>query len=523
MKNFIFIIVTLAALLMSASCSDNKTYRIGVSQCSQDDWRSKMNDEIRREIMFHPEATVEIRSADDSNEKQIADIRYFMDNGFDIIIAAPNEADAITPVISEAYGAGIPVVLFDRNINGDTYTAWQGADNLAIGRSAAHYARHLAGAGARVIEIYGLEGSTPAIERHEGFKAGAAEEGLTLLATAHGNWNYEDAALVADSLLGLYPETDLIYAHNDRMAIAASEVARRKGLNLKVIGIDAAPEIGIKAVADSVIDATFLYPTDGYRLVRTALAILGGQPYDTICRLPVSSPVDISNADILLLQNESLREETDKISVLKGQVDEFWTRHSAQTTLFYAAVAILVLVVGVLFLVLRTFWQRQRHQRQLMEQNRLLEEQRDAQKALNEQLAEATQSKLIFFTNVSHDLRTPLTLIAEPVEQLAAADNLTPRQKTLMKIADKNVRILRRLINQILDFRKYENGRLSLNLTESPMGRLFVEWTEAFVAMARKRDIKLAVTSDLPDGFTAAVDVEKIERVFFNIMSNAFK
>ncbi len=523
MKNFIFIIVTLAALLMSASCSDNKTYRIGVSQCSQDDWRSKMNDEIRREIMFHPEATVEIRSADDSNEKQIADIRYFMDNGFDIIIAAPNEADAITPVISEAYGAGIPVVLFDRNINGDTYTAWQGADNLAIGRSAAHYARHLAGAGARVIEIYSLEGSTPAIERHEGFKAGAAEEGLTLLATAHGNWNYEDAALVADSLLGLYPETDLIYAHNDRMAIAASEVARRKGLNLKVIGIDAAPEIGIKAVADSVIDATFLYPTDGYRLVRTALAILGGQPYDTICRLPVSSPVDISNADILLLQNESLREETDKISVLKGQVDEFWTRHSAQTTLFYAAVAILVLVVGVLFLVLRTFWQRQRHQRQLMEQNRLLEEQRDAQKALNEQLAEATQSKLIFFTNVSHDLRTPLTLIAEPVEQLAAADNLTPRQKTLMKIADKNVRILRRLINQILDFRKYENGRLSLNLTESPMGRLFVEWTEAFVAMARKRDIKLAVTSDLPDGFTAAVDVEKIERVFFNIMSNAFK
>lgn len=323
MKRITAFLIILFILLWLPACQDAKPYRIGVSQCSQDDWRSKMNDEIRREIMFHPEATVEIRSADDSNEKQIADIRYFKDNGFDIIICAPNEADAITPIIKEVYESGMPVILFDRNINGDTYTAWQGADNMAIGRAAAHYARHLAGAGAKVIEIYGLEGSTPAIERHEGFEKAAAEEGIRLLGSAHGNWNYEDAAVVADSLLAIHPDADVIYAHNDRMAIAASEVARRRGLDVKVIGIDAAPEIGIKAVADSVIDATFLYPTDGYRLVRTALAILGGEPYDTVCRLPVASPVDLSNADILLLQNESLREETDKIKVLKSQVDDF--------------------------------------------------------------------------------------------------------------------------------------------------------------------------------------------------------
>ena len=523
MKRIGIFLLTIVSLLLFSSCRESKTYRIGVSQCSQDDWRSKMNDEINREIMFHPEASVEIRSADDSNEKQIADIRYFKDNGFDIIIAAPNEADAITPVIKEVYESGTPVIIFDRNINGDSYTAYQGVDNFEIGKSAAHYGRHLVGAGGKVIEIYGLPGSTPAIERHEGFVKGAESEGLDIVATAFGNWNYEDAAAVCDSLFAVHPDIDMVYAHNDRMAIAASAMAKKHGLEIKTIGIDAAPEIGIKAVADTIIDATFLYPTEGHRLIRTALAILKGQPYERIARLPLSSPVDITNADILLLQNESLREESAKIKVLKSQVDDFWSQHSAQTSLFYATIAIVVLLLGVLFLVLRTFWQRQRHQRQLMEQNRLLEEQRDTQKALNEQLEAATQSKLIFFTNVSHDLRTPLTLIAEPVEQLAASDNLTPQQQTLIKIANKNVRILRRLINQILDFRKYENGKLDTNPTEANFGALVNDWAEAFHAIARKRDIKLTVDIALPEGFTLAIDTEKIERVFFNLMSNAFK
>ena len=524
MKKIHILALMILSLFMLTGCHENKQYRIGVSQCSQDDWRAKMNDEINREIMFHPEAVVEIRSGDDNNDKQIADIRYFMDNDFDIIIAAPNEADALTPVIKEAYESGIPVMIFDRNINGNTYTAYQGVDNAGIGKAAAHYARHLVGHGGKVLEISGLMASTPATERHDGFMEGAEAEGLTILASAHGNWNYEDASVVADSLLAIYKkDVDLIYAHNDRMAVAASEAASRQGLDIKIIGIDAAPEIGIKAVADSVIDATFLYPTEGHRLIRTALAILKGEPYDTITKLPIASPVDLSNADILLLQNESLKEETDKIKVLKSQVDDFWSMHSAQTSLFYAAIAILILLVGVLFLVLRTFWQRQRHQRQLMEQNRLLEEQRDAQKALNEQLHAATQSKLVFFTNVSHDLRTPLTLISEPVEQLVDADNLTPQQHVLMKIANKNVKILRRLINQILDFRKYENGKLDLNLSEVRFGTMVLDWTEAFHAIARKRDIKLSVDIDLPDDFSLALDPEKIERVFFNLMSNAFK
>lgn len=518
--HIIFIVIMLSVF---QSCKEETKYRIGVSQCSNDDWRTKMNEEIQREIMFHPEATVEIRSADDSNEKQIADIRYFADNGFDIIIAAPNEADAITPVIEEVYDAGIPVIVFDRNINGDSYTAYKGVDNVGIGKSAADYARHLLPDGGNVIEIHGLAGSTPAVGRHEGFAKEAELKGIDIIASAYGNWNYEDAAIKVDSLLNIYEDVDLIYAHNDRMAIAASDVARKHGKDIRIIGIDAAPEIGIKAVADSVIDATFLYPTEGYRLIRTALNILSGRPYEREKILPLSSAVDLSNADILLLQNESLEEETSKIKYLKSQVDDYWNRHSAQTSLFYAMIIILLLLFGVLFLVLRAFWQRKKHQNVLMSQNKILEEQRDTQRELNEQLNAATQSKLVFFTNVSHDLRTPLTLIAEPVEQLAVADNLTPQQSMLMKIANKNVKILRRLINQILDFRKYENGKLNLNLVESKFGTLVKEWAESFNSIARKRDITLTVDVTLDKDFTLAVDAEKIERVFFNLMSNAFK
>lgn len=506
-------------------CAESKTYRIGVSQCSQDDWRAKMNDEINREIMFHEDAVAEIRSADDSSAKQIADIRYFVDNGFDIIIVSPNEAEALTPIIKEVYEKGIPVVIFDRNINGDTYTARIGVDDRGLGRSAAHYALHLSGKGAKAIEIYGLKGSTPAEGRHEGFVSEFEKNGGTLLTSVASNWNKEDAEAAVDSLLEIYSDVDLIYAHNDRMAIGASEVARRHGRrDIRIIGIDAAPNIGIKAVADSVIDATFLYPTEGHRLIQTALAILKNEPYKKETILPVSSAVDLTNVDILLLQNEALKEETGKMKLLKAQVDDYWAQHSSQTSLFYASIAIIVLLFGVGFLLLRAYWQRSRHQKELMARNRLLEEEKNKQTQLNEQLRIATQSKLVFFTNVSHDLRTPLTLIAEPVAQLAEAGNLTPQQSTLIRIANKNIKILQRLINQILDFRKYENGKLGLTLTETDFSRVVGDWMESFYSVARKRDIKLTLVGPAQETpVVMAIDVEKIERVFFNLLSNAFK
>ncbi|MCM1138260.1 MAG: substrate-binding domain-containing protein [Muribaculum sp.] len=484
-----------------------------------------MNDEINREIMFHEDAIVEIRSADDSNQKQIEDIKYFVDNDFDILIVSPNEAAALTPIIREVYESGMPVVIFDRNINGITYTARIGVDDYNLGKSSAHYALQLLGKEPKALEIYGRVGSTPAEGRHEGFVDEFRKGNGAVLATAPASWKEEDAVVVVDSLLKIYDDVDLIYAHNDRMAIGAANVAKSLGReDIKIIGIDAAPQIGIQAVADSVIDATFLYPTEGHRIIQTALAILKGEPYERETILPVSSAVDLSNADILLLQNETLKQETGKMRLLKASIDDYWAQHSSQTSLFYACVVIIILLFCMGFLLLRAYWQRSRHQRELMVKNGMLEEERDKQKVLNQQLQEATQSKLVFYTNVSHDLRTPLTLVAEPVSQLASASNLTPQQNTLIKIADKNIRILQRLINQILDFRKYENGKLNVNLSEIDFRSAVSDWMESFYSMARKRDIKLTLSTTPRDGgMSMAIDVEKIERVFFNLLSNAFK
>lgn len=513
-------------LIICIGCKENKVYRIGVSQCSQDDWRTKMNDEIEREAMLNDDVEVEIRSADDNSARQIEDIRYFVDNGFDLIAIAPNEAETLTPIIKEVYKKGIPVIIFDRDIIGDTYTARIGADNEDIGRSAARYALNLTGSGAGAIEICGLSGSTPAEGCHKGFVSEFAASGGRILASAPANWNGDMAMTVADSLLSLHPEADLIYAHNDRMAIGAFQAAHRRGLDsIKIIGIDAAPDIGIRAVADGLIDATFLYPTEGHRLIQTAKAILKGEPYQRDAVMPASSAVDRTNADILLLQNETLKQETNKMRILKSRIDDYWAKHSAQTLLFYASIAIIALLLAVVFLSIRAYWQSTRHRRELVAKNQLLEQERDRQERLNKQLEEATHSKLMFFTNVSHDLRTPLTLIAEPVAQLSGADNLTQQQQALMAIADKNVHILMRLINQILDFRKYQNEKLTLNLAETDFGTAVREWIQSFYALARKRNIKLALQSPATSEplETIAIDQEKIERLLFNLLSNAFK
>ncbi len=518
------IFFTLLCTLLLSACSEEPKYHIGVSQCSDDTWRSKMNAEIEREALFHDNIEVEIRSAGDNNEKQIADIRYFVDNGFDLIIVAPNDAAALTPIIKEVYDSGIPVVIFDRGVIGDSYTMFQGSDNVELGYSAAKYSQHLIKGPIRAIEITGLMSSTPAQNRYEGFhQVSDSVADFQVVDSADGRWLGAVAEVKADSLLALHPDVNLIYAHNDNMAIAAAEVARRRGLNVKVVGIDAAPEVGIQAVQDSIIDATFLYPTEGHKLLRNAIKILEGEPFERTYILPAGEAVDLSNAEILLFQNQQIHESTKRVQQLKGQVDLYWERHNIQTALFYAVIAIAVLLSGVLFLLMRAFWQNRRTRHVLEAHNRLLSEQHRQEKEFNQRLTESTNSKLRFFTNVSHDLRTPLTLIAEPLEMLADEHNLSDRQQHLLKIARNNVDILHRLVDEILDFRRYENGKLTLHPVEAELDKCITRWLEAFKPLAKRRNIDLSLSISPDFNFSMAFDVPKIERVVFNLVSNAFK
>lgn len=523
--HFLGAVVCLFAILSCSKTSGDDKFRIGVSQCSDDYWRVRTNDEIKREALFHDDVELLFRSADGDNSRQIDDIRHFINEGCDLIIVSPNESAAITPVVKEAIDKNIPVVTFDRQIDGDGFTAHMEVDNRKLGEAVALYSRASNTGKLNIIELQGPRDASPARLRHAGFAAKADSlPDFNVLASVHADWDDRRAATVTDSLLRIYPQTNMIYAHTDHMGIGAAKAARDLGRDdIKIYGIDGFPHIGIKAVKDSLLTATFLYPSDGEKLLRLALSVLKGEPYQRLTRTPPLPPIDRKNADIILAQEELLEEESSKINSLHDKLIVFDDRYDTQKMLLYASLAILLMLAVLLFISVKAISAHRHHQKALLLKNSQLEEEKAKQNELYEQLKEATQSKLAFFTNVSHDLRTPLTLISAPVKEVAEASYLTPRDKSLMEIARKNVAILRRLIDQILDFRKYENGKTDLSLSEADLPSLLRGWASDFSEAARRRDIHLCCAISPSTHFPMAVDVEKIERIFFNLMSNAFK
>ena len=528
MKNYLLLsILCLAGILMS--CTQKHTrYRIGVSQCSDDEWRHKMNNEIVREALFYDGVEVEIRTAKDNNRNQIADIKYFIDKKVDLLIVAPNEAAAITPVVEKAYRQGIPVVVIDRKILSDKYTAFVGADNYEIGKDVGQYILNRLHGKGKVLEITGLEGSTPAMERHKGLTDVLKEEpGIEITASVDGAWLQSVAGEKMDSVFQTNKNIDLVFAQNDRMAIGAYLSARQQQLEKEMlfVGINALPgkEYGVEQIINGVLDATFIYPTGGDKVVQVAMDILEKRPYERDTKLSTAL-VDKTNARVMQLQTDHITEQDGKIERLNNQVNEYLSRYSAQTMFLYACLIILLLFAALLAIIVRAYWTKNRMNMELSRQKKKLEEQRDQLISLSKQLEEATHAKLVFFTNVSHDFRTPLTLVADPVEQLLEDKALTPRQQSLLKVVHKNVHILLRLVNQILDFRKYENDKLELVRANMNLRVQLQEWSHSFQTLALKKHIHfvLEVNDDRAD-YLMAVDAEKMERVYFNLLSNAFK
>lgn len=520
-------------LFLSVACSRKEAdYTIAVSQCSEDDWRAQMNKEILREALFYPGVNIEVYQAHDDNVRQIQDIESLIKKKVDLLIVAPNEAEAITPVIEKVYDAGIPVILVDRKINSEKYTAYVGADNYEIGRRAGEYiADRLKGKG-RVIEIAGLKGSTPAVERHRGMvEALKAAPDVQVIASVEAGWFQQKAGEVMDSLLDVYPQVDLVFAQNDRMAIGAYEKARQKKRagQIAFVGVDAVTD-GVESVAGGRLDATFIYPTGGDKVMQVAMAILRGEPYQRENILSMAL-VNRANARVMQMQMKHILTLDQKIELLNRQLDDYFLRYSAQKMFLYACVVILVLAGFLFFFLVRAFWVKNRLNTELSSQKQQLEQQRDQLQAqrdqlivLSRQLEEATHAKLAFFTSVSHDFRTPLTLIADPINQLLEEKHLGERERNMLEIVRKNVAVLLRLITQILDFQKYEHGKLALRLSEFNALECIKDWTEAFHTLAFRKHIQFEVKAEGDVAqYVMVADAEKIERITYNLLSNAFK
>jgi len=544
MRTYLYHFLILLACLVLTACgtSDNSQYHIGVSQCSDDVWRTKFNEELNRELLFHPNYSLEIRSANDDNQRQAADIDYFVSQKVDLIIVAPNEATELTPAVSRAFDAGIPVVVADRKVTGDKYTAFVGGDNLAVGHVMGQYLKMKMPEGGKVLEILGLPGSTPAIARHRGMmEALAADSARYEWVQTCATWFKDQGQQVTDSVLQIHPDVKFVMAQNDQMAIGASAAVRARDLDkdIVIMGVDGltGPGNGVEAVALGQIDATAVYVTAGDVVLQTAVKILEGQPYEhntelaTFLIQPDAAP---------MLNNFSLEvnHQVETVQMLKGQVDYYWQQHNLERTLLYCLLAFLAVVIVFIIVLYRNYNQKQRLNASLAHQKDLLKEQRDkfaeqnkVLTRLSKELEEATKAKLHFFTNVSHDFRTPLTLINGPLEQLQAdaeqekGKELTDGQRSgLIQLAHKNVQVLLRLVNQILDFRKYESGKMELHLQSVDLKKEVEGWTESFQGLAHKKHVRLELkVESAENSFLMQGDLAKLERIYFNLMGNAFK
>lgn len=501
-RNFL---VCLSACFLSAcflACNPSKkTYVIGVSQCSEDSWRKKLNGELRDVTYLHDNVTLRVVSANDDDKLQTRQINAFTDEGVDLLIVSPNQINTVTPAIDRAYDSGIPVILLDRKTGAGKYTAFIGADNEKIGRTIGEYIAMRLGGKGTVVEIRGLGGSSPAIERHKGFVSAISNyPGIRLLASESGNWLQQSGDSVASMLFAKGIVPDYVFGQNDRMAHGAWQAAKRFGLagRMRFVGIDALPGKGggIKLVRDGVLDASYIYPTRGDLVMRLALDILEGRPYERDNSMKAAL-VTKDNAETMLMQAEEMSHISGRLEKLHGRVDFFFTQYSHQKVYFLLCIIILLLVIVAFAAFYRMVMVRRRMER------------------------EAAEAKMAFFTDMSHDLRTPLTLIADPVERILDDENLTGRQRHMLGIVRRNAALLLKLVGEILDLRKIQGGKMELTVTEFNLADAVRLWVDDFKPLAASYEVTIVQKAD--GDLTVKADYYKVERICYNLISNALK
>lgn len=432
-KHIILYVILL--LLVFVSCSDRRTV-IGVSQCSDDLWRQKVNREIKIGQYQYKNVDVVFASADNNGQRQARQIDSLVKAKVDLLVVAPSDVKTVAPAIERAYRAGIPVILYDRMIESTHYTAYIGTDNVAIGREVADYLAHQLQGRGTVVEITGERGSTPVADRHRGFMQGMKAFPQIQVVTLEGDWNLAGAKKLMRQYMDAGKPVDAVFGHNDAEAWGAQQAAKEKNREKQMlfVGIDGLPgeNQGVDLVDKGVMTASYIYPTKGEAIVPLAMNILQGKPYKRMNYFQ-SALVTAENAKLIDMQYKEIEDQTADLNTIYSSINEYMKMYRWQKIISILAVAVVVLLLIMIF-----------YRRKV----------RREKEKLNEQRKQMADDKIAFFTNVSHQLRTPLTLVSGPLNRLMQADNYTEEQKMLLQVVLRNVGQLETLTADVLNFKE---------------------------------------------------------------------
>ncbi|MDP1816700.1 MAG: substrate-binding domain-containing protein [Leadbetterella sp.] len=515
-------------LLAITSCSyqPEHQYRIVFLQCCHDEWRDVMNSEMKRELAFHPDIKLETIESYSNTEKQVEQLKSLAKQKIDLLIITPNESKPLTAAIEEIYKAGIPIVFVDRKTESRNYTAFIGADNYEIGKTAGKFlASQFKGEG-NIIEVQLEMTSSPATERNRGFKdAITATPNLRIIEALETKNGLIDINTNIPRILKEHPETNIIFSHTDFLAVTAFKVAKKedKSKNLFFVGIDAIPVTkGMQDVKNGVLNATLLYPTGGAEAIQIAVKILKKQPFEKETKL-LTNVITSDNVDIMLSQIQKIKEQQVEIERETLKITELNKTYSTQRNRLYFISALFTIVVILGAFLYFLLQEKQHSNRILEEQNLAILEQKNEIEKVSQLARKATEDKMRFYSYISHEFKTPLSLILTPTEDLLQRKNTDIKEtRGTLQLIYKNANRLLRLVNQLLEMRKLDAGKMELELSQNDLVSFIKDIVGDFGVKAKQKYIDLQFISPFKE-LLFAFDADKLDKVLFNIISNAFK